>query len=256
VRGIVKHIMTDLPDLVARIDATPVERAPFAHVYVDEIFPPAYYATLLDRLPSTRRYRELRHRDAMRPDGRSTRRKLYLHPEHIMLLPRELRAFWGPLARQLRGRALQEALKRKFREDLERRFGRSIDRLSFYPVPMLLRDLGGYRIGIHGDSLGKAMTVQFYLPRDESQAHCGTIFHEGRSGAAARRTKTLPFRPAAAYAFPVVYHASWHSVAELAQADGPRDSLMLTYYVQDGVGRWLLQRLRRAWLFVAHALRR
>src|SRR5262249_2337513 len=146
--------------------------------------------------------------------------------------------------------------KRKFRAALERRFGRGIERLSFYPVPMLLRDLSGYRIGIHGDSLGKAITVQFYLPRDDSQAHLGTILHEGRDGEAARRTKTLGFRPASAYAFPVVYHESWHSVATTSAADGERNSLMLTYYVQEGVFGRLLQRLKRAWLLAAYGFRR
>src|SRR5438874_936269 len=83
--------------------------------------------------------------------------------------------------------ALQEAFKAKFRAALEQRFGCNIDRLTFYPVPMLLRDLRGYRIGIHGDGQRKAITVQLYLPRDESQAQLGTVFHEGRNGEAAQR---------------------------------------------------------------------
>src|SRR2546428_150235 len=98
-----------------------------------------------------------------------------------------------------------------------------------------LDDLGGYRIGIHGDSLNKAITVQFYLPRDDAQSHLGTILHEGRNGDTALRTTTLKFRPATGYAFPVVYHESWHSVARTSDADGERNTLMLTYYVQAGL---------------------
>jgi hypothetical protein len=243
-------------DLAARVDATPLQTAPFDHIYMDRVFPPGYYARMLRMLPATDRYRELRHRDALQPDGRSARRKFYLFPEHVMLLPREQRAFWLALSRQLRSRALQEAFKRKFRGALERRFGRPVEELSFYPVPMLLRDLGGYRIGIHGDSMSKAITVQFYLPVDDRQAHLGTIFHEGRTGDAAERTKTLPFRPATGYAFPVVRHHSWHSVARTSDADGERNSLMLTYYVQDHRYDWLIERLKRAWLFVAYGFRR
>jgi hypothetical protein len=242
-------------DLVGRVEATALEAAPFDHVYLEDLFPPGYYQRLLDHLPETRWYRELRHREAMQGDGHSARRKFYLFPEHIMWLPAGQRAFWRELSRVLRSRALQEAFKSKFRAALERRFGCDIDRLSFYPVPMLLRDLRGYRIGIHGDGQRKAITVQFYLPRDESQAQLGTVFHEGRNGEAARRTKRLPFRPATGYAFPVVRHQSWHSVPQTAGTDGERNSLMLTYHVQQGVLAWLAQRLHRLAVFIGYGLR-
>jgi hypothetical protein len=242
-------------DLVGRVESTPLETAPFDHVYVEDLFPPEYYRRLLDHLPETRRYRELRHREAMQGDGHSARRKFYLFPEHIMWLPRRERAFWRELSRVLRSRALQDAFKSKFRAALEARFGCGIDRLSFYPVPMLLRDLRGYRIGIHGDGQRKAITVQLYLPRDESQAQLGTVFHEGRNGEAAQRTKRLPFCPATGYAFPVVRHRSWHSVPQTGNAAGERNSLMLTYHVQRGALAWLAQRLHRFAVFIGYGLR-
>jgi hypothetical protein len=243
-------------DLVGRIEATAVETAPFEHLYLEHVFPPDEYLRLLDHLPETRRYRELTHREAMQPDGSSSRRKFYLLPEHIMWLPRGQRAYWRRLSRALRSREVQEAFKSKFRAALEQRFGCSIDKLSFYPVPMLLRDLGGYRIGIHGDALRKAITVQFYLPRDEAQSHMGTVFHEGRNGEAALRTKRLAFVPAAGYAFPVIRHKSWHSVPQTAASDGERNSLMLTYYVQQGPLAWLAQRIHRLAVFIGYGLRK
>ena len=246
---------TPIPDLVGRVRSSGLERNPFDHVYLEDLFPPEYYRRLLDHLPETRRYRELRHREAMRPDGHSARRKFYLLPEHIMWLPAEQRAFWWELSRILRSSPLQDAFKSKFRAALEERFGRSIDRLSFYPVPMLLRDLRGYRIGIHGDAQRKAITVQFYLPRDESQAELGTVFHEGRNGEAAQRMKRLPFRPATGYAFPVVRHRSWHSVPQTGEAAGERNSLMLTYHVQQGALAWLAQRIHRLSVFIGYGLR-
>ena len=221
-------------DIVGRVEASALDPSLFDHVYLDGVFSHETYTRLLDHLPETERYRELRHREAIRPDGRSARRKFYLFPEHIVLLPPAQRGVWLDVSRVLRSPALQDAFKRKFRRALEARFSRPIERLTFYPVPMLLRDLGGYRIGIHGDSVSKAITVQLYLPRNGSQAHLGTRFHEGRNGEAARRIKALAFRPATGYAFPVVYHATWHSVEPTSDADGERNSLMLTYYVQNG----------------------
>jgi hypothetical protein len=243
-------------DLVGRVESAPLQTEPFVHVYLEDLFPPEYYRRLLDHLPETRRYRELTHREAMQGDGHSARRKFYLFPEHIMWLPPRERAFWRELSRVLRSRALQDAFKAKFRTALEARFGCGIDRLSFYPVPMLLRDLRGYRIGIHGDSQRKAITVQLYLPRDESQAQLGTVFHEGRDGEAAQRTKRLAFRPATGYAFPVVRHRSWHSVPQTGDAAGERNSLMLTYHVQAGALAWLAQRIHRLSVFIGYGLRK
>jgi hypothetical protein len=210
------------------------------------------YPRLLDHLPETRRYRA----DASGVVARRHERapKFYLLPEHIMWLPEPQRAYWGKLSRVLRSRDLQEVFKAKFRAALEARFGCSIDRLSFYPVPMLLRDLSGYRIGIHGDALRKAITVQFYLPRDGSQAHMGTVFHEGRNGEAALRTRRLAFLPGAGYAFPVIRHKTWHSVPQPpARTAG---SLMLTYYVQQGPLAWLAQRIHRLAVFIGYGLRK
>lgn len=243
-------------EIVDRVESSALDSVPFDHLYLEGVFSRETYGRLLEHLPETARYRELRHREAMRPDGRSARRKFYLFPEHIALLPPAQRTVWLEVSRVLRSAALQDAFKRKFRRALEARFSRSIERLTFYPVPMLLRDLGGYRIGIHGDSVSKAITVQLYLPQDGSQAHLGTRFHEGRDGEAAQRIKTLAFQPAAGYAFPVVYHATWHSVAPTSDADGERNSLMLTYYVQNGVLDRLAERAKRVWVFFAYAVRR
>jgi hypothetical protein len=243
-------------EMLARIEASPLETSPFDHLYVQDAFSPAWYRRLLDGLPQIGRYREFRHRDAMQPDGHSARRKFYLFPEHILFLPVAQRAVWREASRVFRSPMLQEVFKRKFRSALERRFGRSIDRLSFYPIPILLRDLPGYGISVHGDSLSKAMTVQFYLPADDSQAHLGTVLHEGRVGAGAERVKKLGFRPATSYAFPVVRHESWHSVTRTRDTDGERNSLMLTYYVQDGLIAWLGHRFKRVWVFLVYGLRR
>lgn len=240
------------PDLVRQVEESALESAPFPHVYLENVFPSAYYSSLLDHLPATDYYRELRHRDAMQPDGHSARRKFYLFPEHIVLLPAAQRHVWLELSRALRSRRLQDAFKRKFRAALERRFRRSVDRLSFYPVPMLLQDLPGYRIGIHGDSLRKALTVQLYLPRDDSQAHLGTVLHESRDGSAAERVKRLPFAPASGYALPVLYHESWHSVVRTGPGDGVRNSVMLTYYVQEQLLDRIVERLKRCFIFFAY----
>jgi hypothetical protein len=171
---------------------------------------------------------------------------LYLYPELLAHLPRSQREVWTPIAQALCSPDLERAFKNKFRAALERRFDKPVERIRLYPIPILLRDQPGYRIDIHADVPTKAITVQFYLPSDLSQRHIGTIFHEGREGAAASRITQMAFIPASGYAFPVTAAKSWHSAATTSEQDGERMSMMVTYYVTEKPLPWLKLRLRRA----------
>jgi len=238
-------IPLDVRSFIEGIERAPLETQPFDHICMRDLFPQAFYRQLLDSIPPVKHFHELRHRDALRPDGSSTRLRFYLYPEQLWFLPAAVRARWAPLARLLTSKDLEDAFKRKFRRALEARFGCDIERLKFYPIPIIVRDLPGYRIGIHADVPKKAITVQFYLPRDESQKHIGTIFHDGPSGEAALRTRKMQFLPASGYAFPVQQAESWHSAETATEAEGERQSIMLTYYVQNTLEYWFMRRLER-----------
>jgi hypothetical protein len=232
-------------NLVSAVERSPLQREPFDHIYMEDVFGHAEYEALLAAMPERRFYHELRHLDAMRSDGSSTRLRMYLYPELLRQLPPAQRRVWEPVARALCSSQLENALKRKFRTALERRFERSVEKVRIYPVPILLRDQPGYRIGIHADSPNKAITVQFYLPKDQSQRHIGTIFHEAESGDGAERTTQMKFLPSSGYAFPVSLTESWHSAATTTAQDGERVTMMVTYYVTNDPSSWFKYRLRR-----------
>jgi hypothetical protein len=232
-------------EFVAAVERSAVRPHPFDHIYMEDVLDPESYRALLAAMPDRRFYHELGHRDALRPDGSSTRLRLYLYPELLWRLSPDQKRAWLPVARALCSKGLENAFKRKFRAALEHRFGKPVERIGLYPIPILLRDQPGYRIGIHSDVPTKAITVQYYLPSDASQRHIGTIFHEGDSGGLADRTTQMPFMPASGYAFPVTEKKSWHSAAQTRESDGERVSMMVTYYVADNPRTWLKYRLRR-----------
>lgn len=236
--------------LVDAVERSDLRQSPFDHIYMENILNRSDYQALLAAMPDRRFYHELIHVDAMRTDGSSTRLRMYLYPELLRRLPSAQRSVWAPVARALCSARLERSLKDKFRNALEDRFRKSVAKLRLYPIPILLRDQPGYRIGIHADAPSKAITVQFYLPRDESQRHIGTIFHAGGIGEASRQTIQMPFVPASGYAFPVAVTKSWHSAATTSPADGERVSMMVTYYVVDGPLSWLKYRLRRMGLWL------
>jgi hypothetical protein len=236
--------------LIAAVDRAELRQNPFDHIAMEGVLDPATYAALLAALPDRRFYHDLKHQDAVREDGTSTRLRMYLFPELLKRVPADQRGAWLPVARALCSPGLEGAFKRKFRDAIEERFGKPAEKIGMFPIPILLRDQPGYRIGIHSDVPKKAITVQFYLPKDESQRSLGTIFHESDSGEGARRTTKMPFMPASGYAFPVSLTKSWHSAATATDGDGERVSMMLTYYVADSLPRRLYWRARRALLLL------
>jgi len=233
-------------EFVDAVERSELRHQPFDHIYMDPVLDPASYATLLAAMPDRRFYHDLRHRDALREDGTSTRLRMYLYPELLGRLTEPQRSVWMPVAEALCSPGLEQAFKRKFRSVLERRFGKAAEKIRMRAIPILLRDQPGYRIGIHSDVARKAITVQFYLPADESQRDIGTIFHEGKDGKAANRRTQMPFLPASGYAFPVALTKSWHSAATASDADGERVSMMVTYYVAESPFRRLKLALGRA----------
>lgn len=247
-RGIAKTRVDQ--ELVLAVERSELRRQPFPHIYMEQILPSEDYFTLLAVMPAKGFYHQLSHIDAMRADGSSTRLRLYLYPELLWRLPRKQRRAWVAVARALCSRELENAFRRKFRSELEDRFGKPVEEIGLYPVPILLRDQPGYRIGIHSDVATKAITVQFYLPAGNAQRHIGTLFHEGRDGQLANQTTQMPFLPATGYAFPVCASKSWHSAATTTEADGERVSMMVTYYVADDAWTWVKYRLRRIGLFL------
>ena len=234
--------------LVTAVERSELRHKPFDHIYIEQLLDPETYAALLAAMPDRRFYHDLKHSDAVRKDGTSTRLRMYLYPELLWRLPANLRAIWTPVARALCSRELENAFKRKFRSALEQRFGKPAEKVGLYPVPILLRDQPGYKISIHSDVGKKAITVQFYLPADDSQRHIGTIFHESDKGAGAKKTTQMPFMPSTGYAFPVALTKSWHSAAQTKKADGERVTMMVTYYVAEGLKGLLYRRARRALL--------
>lgn len=245
-----KSTATVEEQLVAAVERSELRHKPFDHIYMESVLDPGTYRELLAAMPEHRFYHDLKHRDAVRKDGSSTRQRMYLYPEMLRGLPKEQKSVWLPVARALCSPALEAAFKRKFRATLEERFGKPAEKIGVYPIPILLRDQPGYKISVHSDVPTKAVTVQFYLPKDDSQSGIGTIFHESDKGAGAKKTTQMAFLPSSGYAFPVSLTKSWHSAAETTEADGERVTMMVTYYVADSPVTWLKYRLRRALLWV------
>jgi hypothetical protein len=231
--------------------------APFYHLQFERVFPDDFYAEMLEGMPVTEDYRAMSGKSKMgssRPDGKPTRTKIDLFPEYIRHLPPKKRAVWDAAGRVLRSKEVGWAFVQRLALGLQRRFGAKFDKVQMYPVPILTRDIPGYRIFKHTDSLWKGITVQFYLPADNSTPHIGTIFHEVLPNGRKPKGAQMPFSPNTGYAFAVADN-TWHSADPVGPEVKTRDSILLTYFVDAGPWRFLRNRGRRLANFVLNEAR-
>lgn len=224
--------------MVARVGDTPLDRAPFCHVYMQDIFPTAFYPAVLHNLPPPDAYTPLNLRLYARKDGKSTRDQFHLTSENLAKLPRESAAFWGTVVRAMTDGNLKRALFAKLAPDLAERLGigeQQVPDVDCAYEVVLFRDTEDYRIKPHPDGLNKIVTMQFYLPPDASTPELGTSLfrHEkGLLGGKFHEVKRFPFKPNSAYAFAVSDSSarkSWHGRDQLTGFNGVRNTLMVLF---------------------------
>ena len=246
-----------LQDLVAAsVDVAAAFESPFAHLMIERVFPDDVYAQMLSNLPDASDYRPMHGRSKGHDlaDGTHTRVKIDLFPEYIRHLPPQKRVVWDAVGRALCSRQVRDAFVRRLAAPLERRFGPGYAKFGMFPIPILTRDIPGYLITPHTDTRWKGITVQLYLPRDLSTAHIGTIFHEKLADGSLPKRKQISFAPNSGYAF-AVGTDTWHSADPVGQEVRTRDSILLTYFVDAGLLRFLRNRGKRFGNFVLSEVR-
>jgi len=149
---------------------------------------------------------------------------------------------------------VRDAFVRRLAPALERRFGPDYRNVGMFPIPILTRDVPKYKITPHTDTKWKGITVQFYLPPDNTTEHIGTIFHDKLPDGSLPNAIKMPFLPNTGYAF-AVGHDTWHSADPVGPEVKTRDSILHTYFVDSGPLRVLRNRSRRVGNFILNEAR-
>ena len=229
---------------------------PFHHLVFERIFPDEVYERMLAAMPEASDYRPMSGQSKGHDlaDGTHTRVKIDLFPEYIRVLPPEKRAVWDVVGRALCSQTVKQALIERLAPALQQRFGANFADVGMYPIPVLTRDTPGYMIPPHPDTRWKGITVQLYLPRDDTTSHIGTIFHEHLPDGSKPKRIQMKFLPNSGYAFAVT-DDSWHSADTVGPEVKTRDSILLTYFVDAGLLRFLRNRGKRIGNFVLNEVR-
>jgi len=245
-----------IDEVVANVEAARRFERPFYHLEFERVFPDDVYAAMVELMPKASDYRALPGRNGgnLREDGSSTRVKIDLFPEYIRHLPSAKKALWNKVGKALTSPQVRDALIGALAPGLERRFGSDFRTVGMYPIPVLTRDIPGYRITPHTDTRWKGITVQLYLPRDANATHIGTIFHDRLPDGSLPKVKQMRFAPNTGYAF-AVGDNTWHSADPVGAEVDTRDSILLTYFVDTGPLRFFRNRGKRLGNFVLNEAR-
>lgn len=219
---------------------------PFHHIVFDQFFPADVYRQIIEAMPVKSDYRPMsgRAKDYGAGPGGPSRVKIDLFPEYIRFLPQQKRVVWDLVGRVLCSGELQIAFVKRLAPALKQRFGHEYADVGFFPIPVLTRDIAGYKIAPHTDTNWKAITVLIYLPPDDSMTHVGTIIHERAADGSLKRAGAALFLPNSGFAF-VVGKESWHSVDLLGPEIKTRDLIILQYFVDSGLLRVFRNRGKR-----------
>lgn len=128
---------------------------PWPHLALRDFLPWDYYAELLAHWPVEADWRELVYPDQRKPDGTYRRQQLMLTETDVL----------KELTNALCSTTLQAVLFERLGVSME---------VRAWPQPILVDDEAGYWIRQHPDVQTKIVTLQVYLPEDDSTIEMGT----------------------------------------------------------------------------------
>lgn len=229
-----------LNHLLAMLARTEVHDEPFTHCYLEQVFPESLYDDLLAALPETDRYDGGRLKGG---DGYSMRYNYQLNRTQLARLDEPARTLWTGAAQALYAPQFQAALMEKLSLGIMRRFNidrQRVGQVALWPRGALYRDLPGYQIAPHPDTRRKIITMQLFLPPDNSREYLGTCLYKQHlmRGLLGRgrfeRFKQFPFRRNSGYVFVVtntpLRPKSWHGCEKTPAHGGLRNTLLHVYY--------------------------
>jgi hypothetical protein len=233
----------------SRLQTARVERDPFPHYFLEQVFPDDYYQELLRQLPASDVYDNLyevtdlklahfRHRDQRDMDHGWTDR-----------LPPRQRTFWNSFNQWFLSEELAQAVLESF------------GRESWPAVSVesqFIRHRAGYFLGPHSDLYTKLVVLLLYLAPDNSAEHLGTSLYRPKEAGFScpnskhyafedfLRVKTAPYRPNSLLAFrrsDISFHGLEPLLAQDVETTTGRD--VIQYVIHDKAAREAQLQARR-----------
>jgi hypothetical protein len=229
-----------------RITNAPLLRYPFAHFYVESVFPEPFFRELRSRLPDLAAYKRIDETGTVAKGMYQERFVCPVADAEEAEFAAGAGTFWAEFNGWLMSDAFAGLITEKFRGGMVERFGEGVE-ARIETDSRLVRDFTNYAISPHTDSPRKLVSLLFYLPADDSMSHLGTSIYapkqpgfrcEGRAHhpfELFHKVATMPYRPNSLFAFFKTEQA-FHGVDQIADEGVARDLLLYNLYVTKLVG--------------------
>jgi hypothetical protein len=231
-----------------RIVNAPMREYPYAHIYVENVFPDDFYAALRANWPDPSALISLADTGRVPKGAYPERFVMPFKASEIDKLPSDRRAFWTEFANWLTMQPFLTAMIDKFEPYVKERFGDDIYRCGFSADSLIVRDLTNFSIGPHTDAPHRLLSMLFYCPDDDALKHLGTSIyvpcdpgfrcHGGPHypHAMFRKVMTMEYRPNSLFAFIKNDH-SFHGVEPISDQNVQRDILLYDIRVSGPEGK-------------------
>ena len=221
-----------------------IQRVPYPHILVTEVFPPDFYQEIRRRLPPKETFKTLRALKRVVGEYPDSRLVLPLTREALDSLEEPFRSFWSGISGWMLGGAFGQMMLGKFGGYIEQRFGELANTRQYHDEALLVQDYTTYSLGPHTDTPAKVLSFLFYLPPDDSLAHLGTSIYVPKDPKFIcrggphhpfenfRRMATMPYLPNSLFAF-LKTDNSFHGVEPITDTEVRRDLLLYDIKVND-----------------------
>lgn len=176
--------------VVFRLRNATVSHYPYSHFYVENVFPPDFYAELLANLPN----------DSYSESGTNYHGRQFADPSAISIL-----SF-------MHTQEFMQSVIQVFAHEIRMKY-HSDRGVQITHDLRLVRDKQAYQIGPHTDAAWKLVSLLFYLPPDNSLESLGTSIYMPKDASfeckggphhkfdAFNQVWTAPFRPNSCFGF-------------------------------------------------------
>jgi hypothetical protein len=226
----------------------PIREYPYAHIYVENIFPHDFYAQLRANWPDPSALISIADTGRVAKGAYPERFVMPFKAEEIDKFAADRRPFWQELASWLITQRFLTAMIDKFEPYAKERFGDDLYQCDFEYDSLIVRDLTNYSIGPHTDSPSRLLSMLFYCPPDEKHKHLGTSIYVPRDPGFRckggphyphqlfHKVRTMEYKPNSLFAF-IKSDRSFHGVEPIGDQGVLRDILLYDVRVSPpGVG--------------------
>lgn len=220
-----------------QIANAPVREYPYAHIYVENVFPDDFYAELRANWPDSSSLVSLADTGRV---SKGAYRERFIMPftrEDIAKLNDDRRPFWNEFGGWLITQRFLTAMIDKFEPYAKERFGDDLYQCGFAADALIVRDVTNYKLGPHTDAPHRLLSMLFYCPDDDALKQLGTSIYvpsdpafrcEGGPHyphANFHKVRTMEYKRNSLFAF-IKSDRSFHGVEPIGEPGVLRDILL------------------------------